>query len=326
MTTVVTAYFDLAKIEGTNRANEIDYFQWAEALMATDCDMVIFIDHHLYDRVLNMRGQYKHRTLIIPCSLDDIPTMQKGKYTETKHSTTNSKDTSLYKCLTWCKLDFIKMAIDMNPFNSRYFSWVDFGIFKVHRSNEMSFRIPQRDDQICLHEIIPTFQSDISDLNSFYSTFRHNIAGGYFSGSIESLTWFIDEFHRTLDESISQGHRVHEQNLFGVIVARNYDRIDFSFGDYSEILGNLAPSGIALHLEQINKCMSLKRYDHALRRCQYLRSKVHEDDLFKVLDATFLSAYYSNRKDICSQIADEYLSSCPLEHRSRVQSNLRYIA
>jgi len=326
MTTIVTAYFDLASIEGTNRANSQDYFTWGECLMNCNQPMIIFIEEKNRDKITEMRSQFMDKTLIRTMTLDDLPTMKKGKYQEIKHSTTNSKDTSLYKCWTWCKLDLIQIALQLNPFQTQYFSWVDFGIGKVHRSGVPEFRVPEDDNKICLHEIIPSFQSDVCNLDIFYSTFRHNIAGGYFSGSIESLPWFIDEFHRILDESIQQGHRVHEQNLFAVVVARNYDRIDFSFGDYSEILGSSPPSGIALHLEQINKCMILGRHDHGFKRCMYLKDRVCKDDLFSVLDQLFLCAYYSGRKDVCSQIADEYLARSPDVHKARVMANLKYIA
>ncbi len=327
--TLVTAYIDLASAEKSNRTPSDSYFSLGAHLLRRDMNMVIFIEEKNYKKVLLLREKYLNKTKIITVKLDDLPYIKKGKFKSRKSGDIENpeKDTDLYKSFTWCKLDFIKRVLKSNPFDSKFFAWVDFGIYKVVENNIWQFRVPESPELVCFQEMEPTFSSDIEDLVTFCDKFKHNLPAGYFSGTLGSLTWFIEEFDKILDELIVLKCMVHEQTIFAILAKRNYHRISLTFGHYN-LLSPYQPTKISFRIAQIWKCIHAKEWDHGLRMATFLYNLKYEDGLnSQVLELLFLCAYYSDNKEICRCIAEEYLnSSKDPETLKRIRMNLSFLS
>ena len=133
--TIVTAYFEIS-----SKHTHKEYEGWMQNIMSLQDPMVIFITPSHVSMVERLRSHALNRTRVIPMDLNDTR-MSKTYSTDfwtQQHSIDPErgihKDYRLYQI--WSnKVDFLKLAVDENPFNSSFFAWVDMGYFRTNQYN-----------------------------------------------------------------------------------------------------------------------------------------------------------------------------------------------
>jgi hypothetical protein len=143
MVTVVTAFFDLQKREGSSRRAVAFYQEHGRTLCERDVSMIIFSDPELCETILQMRtaAGHKEKTLLVPLEFENIPYHQyKAKIVENRAKNPIAmlnpiKDTINYQILNWAKPWFIAQASERDPFNSTHYIWNDFGLAYVVKMN-----------------------------------------------------------------------------------------------------------------------------------------------------------------------------------------------
>jgi len=111
-------------------------------------------------------------------------------------SRSNVKDTEYYMYLMNSKIDFIKEAINANPFSSNYFCWIDFSlpyIFKnIDKSIEQIKLISQRNYIKSFLTIPGCWNIKINDINFIKNNICWRFCGGFFMGDKDSLIDFYN--------------------------------------------------------------------------------------------------------------------------------------
>lgn len=160
MPTIVTGLYNINRESfGVYRRDWSDYLKWFENCLSLECNMVIFIEDSMIDFVKAHRSHLNpDRTKIIPMSL---PEFRFYKYKEKMQSVMDSaafkKDLPdpfapevtrpLYDIVTYSKISMLRIASDLNPFNSDYFIWLDAGSMKekfLPRFKNIEFPIWER--------------------------------------------------------------------------------------------------------------------------------------------------------------------------------------
>ena len=101
------------------------------------------------------------------------------------------------------KLKFIEKAININPFKTDYFAWIDIGYVrnKIYIDRYLKKGFPNinylKEDKIYMLNIDYNFtQEDFKDpYNKKYQEIDNKIGGGFIIGNSKNLKKMIEEIH-----------------------------------------------------------------------------------------------------------------------------------
>jgi hypothetical protein len=131
-TTFVTAYLKVYDEEYDNTRtfeNRLKYFM---LLLELGINICIFIEPEFKEIFYELEKNYKNLKIIQSLSIDELELYKIGEKNpelcNLPDNRNETKDTKNYIFLMLAKLEFLKKTIDLNPYNSDYFCWVDFSL------------------------------------------------------------------------------------------------------------------------------------------------------------------------------------------------------
>lgn len=133
--TIVSSLFNI-KREGMDGRTWEEYLQWFDITLKLKCPMVLFVTEDLVSFIEERRKNIP--TEIIVQSVNDIPYQYLADKIEVVINSDEYKNKildperiecqhSMYSIVQYSKFKWIKQAIEENPFNSKFFFWVDAG-------------------------------------------------------------------------------------------------------------------------------------------------------------------------------------------------------
>jgi len=201
MATLVSAF-----VAGANQRNDRgidDYIKYGKKLLELPINKILFFDETLLGLLPNFSN-----TKIIPIKKEDIYLYEyKDQITNFGLNTKTPEKDSLEYMFTMCnKTEFIRKAVELNPFQTDPFQtdqfvWVDFGINHIFKNDDTLFQSVIADLKNKTYEnvrigsiwspemhniMIKTFRTDI------YKDITWYFAGGVFGGESKALIKFAD--------------------------------------------------------------------------------------------------------------------------------------
>ena len=139
----------LNEIEDDNK-RVLQYIYLGRKLLELNVEKIIFIEESIYDKYLKEYNYESNKTRFIFIKRENIYLNDyRDKITNFNIITTNpSKDTIDYMFVQCNKTEWITKAIEINPFNTDNYIWIDFGIYHIFNNN------------------LDLFQTEICKLNS----------------------------------------------------------------------------------------------------------------------------------------------------------------
>jgi hypothetical protein len=210
MTTIVTAYF---KLEQSKASHDI-YIDRMKNMLIIDNPMVIFCETECVEWIKELRKDKIEKTNIITTTFKDFYSYQ---YIDTfleNYTKDHEKKVghNIFLYLIWNeKSHFLKRAIELDPFKTDYFLWVDIGCFRrtnvdfIHWPNPIRIKqIPK--DKLLLLQVIPFSEKELTckkkeELPSFQYTNR--IGAPIFGGGKEIILKWHDLYYNMLEYFIS---------------------------------------------------------------------------------------------------------------------------
>jgi len=199
----------------------------------------------------------------------------------------------------------VEEIIKLDPFQSAYFGWIDFGIYGGSQKN-----IPQIDDKflipptnkIKILEINHTSPNEIKNIREYTSLFRYKIGGGLWIGIAPTLIKFINLFKKQLHILLLEEIVVHEETIISFIYCKNYDMFDPFYGEYSDILLNYNKINRVSNRIFANLRYSIKQ--KSFHHVNQLSLKIYNDCYHKLIpkqkfylfDKWTLTSYYIDKK------------------------------
>lgn len=274
--TFVTMYFDLAEYEGIERKTQKTYMTDAEYLLKQNINLVVFIESKNAKQVFDYRNNLglNSKTKIYQLHIKDLPyyyLLEQIKEARKINPLTNGspmKDTPIYTALIWSKLALMKTIVELNPFASERFAWIDFGISYVaitqlNNSNTVSNTIHQNEnviqnntieqntknvvdlsllmipEKIKLLSLRPVFPDDnIGNEKDYYSVERGLVAFGLVTGSNQAWRLFYTLFDKEVQRLLTLDLAPSEQQIVPVLRLQNPNLFETFYGDYNGILIN----------------------------------------------------------------------------------------
>lgn len=285
--TIVSCFFDLRQGVVENRSPNGDeikkkqkYFDLAKdfilklpyplVFFTNDDDLISFIKIH--------RKEYMKITYLWKINFEDLyfqkyaEEIQRNKSFHIIRNECPIKDTIPYIIVNYNKFDFLSKAMDINPFESTHFLWLDFGINHIASNTEeihrwiLEIKDPIR--QLCIN---PYFSLD-QNHKSYFTFHYHNMAGGLFSGSIQNLLQYKDLFEKKLNQILFEKWYQNDEAIMTLVHYENPKLFDLYYGDYKGIVSNyLKPiHNIHIIMDMIYKCNRFSKYDFLYPILQYL--------------------------------------------------------
>uniref|UniRef100_A0A6C0I2F7 Uncharacterized protein n=1 Tax=viral metagenome TaxID=1070528 RepID=A0A6C0I2F7_9ZZZZ len=209
LATIVTAYFRLPK----SKASPEKYNEWMSNMLANSNPMVIFCDEGSKELILGYRNKYGYgghdKTVIIVTTIKEFYSYQFAEHF-VEHV---AKDTEravghgplLY--MIWSeKSNFLKRAIELDPFKTDYFLWVDIGCFRVLNTRFLAWPNPDRiakldHTKVLLLSVSPFTEEElnchnVTNLPLFQ--FKNRIGGTMFGGGKEVLLSWHQKYYDML--------------------------------------------------------------------------------------------------------------------------------
>jgi len=225
--TFVTAFISVPdKRYDHNRVSFDRRVQYFMKMVELDINICLFISPDIKELMENLTSKYKNVTI---CEVLDINDLEITKITnhykehnnclkeiETKNK--NTKDVPDYMLIQNSKIEFVKKSIDLNPYNSNYFCWIDFSILYVCHNIENSLsKIKEYSKTRFISTpfiAIPGWCNiKIQDTDLCNSDVYWRFCGGFFIGDKQSLLSFyynsINNFHHFLTKTETLVWEVH---------------------------------------------------------------------------------------------------------------------
>jgi hypothetical protein len=234
--TVVSAYYEMP-----SKYNLESYRTWIRLLLENvPFHLIFYTEQSLAPFIQDCRRAYEDRTIIIILPREEWIANQ--KYPQDVWNSLHAKDPEknihnpeLYK--VWFeKNQFVKRAIELNPFDHTDFLWMDAGICRYQsllnlvKDFPVASRIPT--DRIMLLNVMPFSQKDEIPSYAGGHTFiggtvaKPRIAAGIIAGSIASWNNYMRLYDTTLEKYKAAGlFWGKEQDLMKTLVIENKSSI-----------------------------------------------------------------------------------------------------
>ena len=209
-TTIVTAYFKLPKAKASHK----QYETWMSNMLAIDNDMIIFCDAKMMDTIVRFREGKLDKTHIVETSFHDFYCYRYANYF-LEHSKMDREVAighNMFLYMIWNeKSNFLKRAIELDPFKSDYFLWTDIGCFRRPNRDFIHWPNPQRvaalpKDRVLLLSVEPFSEAELGAVNreqlpSFQ--YSNRIGGTIFGGTKSVLLEWHAQYYEMLEYFIS---------------------------------------------------------------------------------------------------------------------------
>ena len=320
--TIVTMFYNIREKEGNKTNSQLNrglqnYCDLAENfILSLPYNLIVFTDNEeVIAFIQNKRTNYKNKTCIYKKSFEDtyyykhldILTNLQGKFTIINGNIT--KDTPMYIILNNNKFDFIESAIELNPFDSTHFIWMDFGINHVAQSTNIIHEwiniIPDKIKQLCINPYVEN-----EPPKQMFQYIYHHTAGGLFSGSKENMLIYADLFKKKTEQIYSEEWYQIDEAVMTMVQRENPDLFDFFYGDYQGIISNyITPiHNIDLILRGSHKCISMnktKEAFHILCYCsEYFINNPEHELVYEYLYQNVIVDYYHNNRLLLQSVLD----------------------
>ena len=254
--TIVTGFWDIKRNEWKNyNRYENYYYDSAWKMLSLNNNMIVFIDPEDVEFVKKHRSQFsEEQTTIIPLSFSELP------YHHLKNDIIEIMNSDEYKnglvdptvpevcvpdydVVIWSKIALMKKAIELNPYGTTYWAWIDFGIgghthmFKpeyYHTKFLNGIIEKEKIRMLCRH--LPE-QKDLI-IEEFYKAHRNRLLCPLMTGSAESFLKFQDYVDEEIQIAIAAKLVDCEQSFYAVVYLKHPELFDLFYGDYEHAVVN----------------------------------------------------------------------------------------
>lgn len=249
--TFVTAFYNIGRQTEKELNKFENYFSWIENLLSQDINIIFFTSKDIYEKIINKRYNVK---FIIE---ENIPYIKEIKWQNYK-SNDLIKDSENFAKLTYSKFLWCLKAIELNPFDSDYFAWVDAGICKVAQNIKLINQLNIR-NKISIMLMNYVSEQDFKDLENFLSACRYKVAGGFFSGGKEEMSNFCNLILQEIENYQSFGL---EQEYMAIIYKKHNEIFRPYWGDFSDLFINFEKCVNNRNLVQYYMNCAIKNNDY----------------------------------------------------------------
>lgn len=323
--TLVTGYYNLSKYEKRYTTNEL-YLKWGEFILKLDLNIVFFVEKDTYMYIWVKRKEYNllNKTLIIIREMCELQYYDKYKLfneyllkKKMSNAVTN-RDSVYYYLLTWNKFFMVNDVIQINPFKTTHFGWIDFGAHHILNQesiyNSVSYvsnLFNECQDKIKILSVHTMFKNEFTDINDYTSTNKYKLAAGLWTGNRNNILSLTMLFRQELDNLLYNKTVVNEETILSIVYIKNQELFNLYYGYYNKIFENYLELNICddYVLAYIASCRvnndTRNAYDIA-KSCVSL-SNLSPLSTLRICDELIVNGFYVDKSNI-SQYCDKMIN------------------
>jgi hypothetical protein len=235
-TTIVTAF--ITKVNNIDFRSYDTYLQYGNKLLSLNIPTIIFIEQYIYDSYYkDCLDLYPKTHFIIFEKHENYLYNHLSQITNYEVETNNPlKDTIGYMFVQCHKTEWVRRAVQTNPFNTTNFTWIDFGIYHMIQDEEA---LRQSIVQLSGYYYSTVRIASCIDPNEpLYNDIYHQVAwffaGSIFGGHADYLVSFADLMKQKCIQIITEkNHIMWEVNIWYLLFKENPHLFDFYLCDHN---------------------------------------------------------------------------------------------
>ena len=230
MSTIVTAF--ITNINNIEFRSYEKYIELGKILLSQPIPTICFLEKYIYDEYFKHHESQYPQTLFRIFERADNYLYEYEPILENFLIETDNpkKDTPGYMFIQCHKTEWIKMAIDENPFHTSNFVWIDFGIFHMIR-DELQFAVAlkklvrKKYDSVRIASCIdPNLPCHCHPEKNIKKNVLWFFAGSIFGGNKSSLLHFANRMKEFTIEFIQNNrHIMWEVNIWYLLHQKHKD-------------------------------------------------------------------------------------------------------
>lgn len=272
-------------------------------------------------------SRWPNSVLVEPLAVEELA-YDRAKYKDLQPAENCQpvRDTIEYATLVWSKPQTVLSVAEKNPFKTRHFGWIDFGIAHVAELLDVDWRAVEKactaTTKIRLCERMATAPHEVEDPYYFYSTNSARMCGGLITGTKDTLGELAAIFETEIARMAETGSYALEEQVLAAATALRPDLFDNWYGCYYGVLTNVTGlrRDVPMVLENLRHCADAELWDKGCHVARYVLRSGEEyfhlipEQCFELLDAGLICALRSDRT-LAEQLGKTAIS---LFHYSRV--------
>lgn len=247
-TLIVTALYDIGRENWKYYpAHESLYLEWIKNMLSIKCDIVIFTDSVLYEKVVEVSALRENKTLIIKKELGDLymsqfasditRVMSEPLFRSNIRHNVPEMLYPLYNILMYNKLFFMQDAKSL--FKYDFYMWMDAGCFRESLPSHITWpNAFKLDRDRVTHFVHQQPLIGVRNSDYLFSQIR-NIHGGCFVIPSKLISVYCSEFNRVLASLLNKGTLGSDEKLFDLCYLINpkmYRLIVSGWREYFKLL------------------------------------------------------------------------------------------
>ena len=213
--TFVTAFLDLSEDRSKDKSFD-KCFSLFQTVVDSGIKICLFVSNTFYERALEITKKCKNVHLMPVTELSDLWTYKTTKMISDitlPEEKLSYHDTFNFMVLMNAKIEFVSRAIEVNPFNTNHFAWIDFSIGHVLHSPRSlkrlyTYSISALKDKMFVFPACWSKAYLDRQYNNLYSKVLWRFCGGFFLGDKESLLEFNDAYRKNYFNFLSERKRL----------------------------------------------------------------------------------------------------------------------
>ena len=240
MTTIVTAF--ISNINNNFKPLE-KYFENGEKLININIPKIIFIEKKFLNKFKMFENTH---TIFIPFEKKELflfNYINKLSDIQLPCVIHLKKDTLEYFSVQLNKTEWIKKAIEINPYKTSQFIWIDFGINHIIKNSEILKEVVLNCQKKIYNKVRIASIWDLDYTVTLESQIKNKpfwfFAGGVFGGNKNKLIEFANKVKIKIEEIIKKKYIMWEVNVWYLVYKENKDLFDCYKSDHNlSILSN----------------------------------------------------------------------------------------
>jgi hypothetical protein len=320
--TLTTACFELTNYNNYSR-NLMETINNMKSLLEVPCYLVIYTDKYCIDKLKEIRNSF-HLEQLTHYIVTTIEDLYFHKHLKTIKSNREiyfpSRDvrTCAESHLVCCsKFQFVLETIELNPFNTTKFGWIDSNIQKnfskicenyndtsliniLHNSCDNKFHIQ-------ILNVQDKKYKNEEYKKEYYNQYRYVCCGCLFITNKDVGIKILKRLNDIFEKTTMLGYGHGEEMFYLEVLDEFYDDVDKSYGDYGQILNNyFYPTKNLNYIHEfiitkyLNFGYNRECYDcckKVLYSIENLQVTCDPHTYMSILFQYFVSCYYVNRDE-----------------------------
>jgi hypothetical protein len=235
---IVTSLYNIKELQRDDNRSWEDYIKWFSKTLKIKCPFIIFTENELVETIENVRKDLPTKIIVEPFDQipyfhlkDSIQEVIDSEFYKENMSDINRVEckNSMYPVIQYSKFKWLKKASEINPFESKFFFWLDAGASRFLYDCSIENNYPSEDALQSLEEIGNTFliqynteyYPDLVNSQTLSEKYlwdnRSFICGSMFGGNEISIKNMSQEMDQLLKYMIEHKNINNEQIAIGYL-------------------------------------------------------------------------------------------------------------